>query len=75
MIKEKIVLKDCDLLFANPIDIEGQGFGPLAKNEGWLFDQKNMESNHLYLPVRLGFQKFLLSPEVLFQFQYCFLNF
>ena len=45
-IKEKIMLKGCDLLFANPIDIEDQGFGPLAKNEGWLFDKKNME-NHL----------------------------
>ena len=45
-IKEKIMLKGCDLLFANPIDIEDQGFGPLAQNEGWLFDKKNME-NHL----------------------------
>ena len=43
-IKEKIMLKGCDLLFANPIDIEDQGFGPLAKNEGWLFDKKNMEN-------------------------------
>ena len=42
-IKEKIMLKDCDVLFANPIDIEGQGFGALAKNEGWLFDKKGME--------------------------------
>ena len=42
-IKEKIVYKGCDLIFANPIDIEGQGFGPLAKNEGWLFDKKDME--------------------------------
>ncbi len=42
-IKEKIILKGCDLLFANPIDIEEQGFGPLAKNEGWLFDNRNME--------------------------------
>ncbi len=45
-IKEKIMLKGCDLLFANPIDIENQGFGPLAKNEGWLFDKRNME-NHI----------------------------
>ena len=42
-IKEKIMHKGCDLLFANPIDVEEQGFGPLAKNEGWLFDKKNME--------------------------------
>ena len=37
------MLKGCDLLFANPIDIEEQGFGPLAKNEGWLFDNRNLE--------------------------------
>ena len=40
------MLKGCDLLFANPIDIEEQGFGPFAKNEGWLFDKKDLE-NHL----------------------------
>lgn len=43
MIKEKMILKGCDLLFANPIDIEGQGFGPLAKNEVWLFYENNKE--------------------------------
>ena len=37
------MMKGCDLLFANPIDIQGQGFGALAKNEGWLFDKKDME--------------------------------
>ncbi len=42
-IKEKIIQKGCDYLFANPIDLEGQGFGFLAKNEGWLFDTNNME--------------------------------
>jgi len=42
-IKQKIIQKGCDYLFANPIDIEGQGFGVLAKNEGWLFDTRNME--------------------------------
>ena len=41
-IKEKIIQKGCDYLFANPIDIKGQGFGFLAQNEGWLFDTKNM---------------------------------
>ncbi len=44
-IKEKIILKGCDLLFANPIDIEDQGFGALAENEGWLFDIKDMETH------------------------------
>jgi len=42
-IKEKILQKGCDYLFANPIDLEGQGFGYLAQNEGWLFDTKNRE--------------------------------
>ena len=42
-IKKKIIQKGCDYLFANPIDLEGQGFGFLAQNEGWLFDTKNME--------------------------------
>ncbi len=42
-IREKIMSKGCDLLFANPIDIEEQGFGPSASNEGWLFDKRNME--------------------------------
>ncbi len=44
-IKEKIIRKGCDLLFANPIDIEDQGFGSLAKNEGWLFDKRDMEKH------------------------------
>ena len=43
-IKNKIMYKGCDLFFANPIDLEEQGFGPLAKNEGWLFDKGNMEN-------------------------------
>ena len=43
MIKEKILQKGCDFLFANPIDLEGQGFGFLAQNEGWLFDTNNLE--------------------------------
>ena len=43
IIKEKIINKSCDLLFANPIDIEEQGFGAFAKNEGWLFDKKDKE--------------------------------
>ena len=45
-IKEKIMLTGGDLLFANPIDIEEQGFGSFAKNEGWLFDKRDME-NHI----------------------------
>jgi len=43
-IKNKIIYKGCDLLFANPIDIEEQGFGPTAKNEGWLFNKTDMEN-------------------------------
>ena len=43
IIKKKIYQKGCDYLFANPIDLKGQGFGFLAQNEGWLFDKKDME--------------------------------
>tara|TARA_B100000401_G_C52796778_1_gene716333 strand:- start:175 stop:1431 length:1257 start_codon:yes stop_codon:yes gene_type:complete len=43
IIKDKIHLKGCDYLFANPIDRVDQGFGPLADNEGWLFDKNNKE--------------------------------
>jgi len=42
-IKEKIIQKGCDYLFANPIDLAGQGFGFLAQNEGWLFDTEKLE--------------------------------
>jgi len=42
-IKKKIIQKGCDYLFANPIDLPGQGFGFLAHNEGWLFDKENRE--------------------------------
>ena len=42
-IKQKFVIKGCDLIFANPIDIEGQGFGEGSENEGWLFDKKGLE--------------------------------
>ena len=43
IIKNKLDNKNCDLIFANPIDIDGQGFGYLAQNEGWLFDKDEME--------------------------------
>ena len=42
-IKKKIIKKGCDFLFANPIDLAGQGFGFWSQNEGWLFDEKTME--------------------------------
>ena len=42
-IKKKFEKKGCDLIFANPIDIIGQGFGEGSKNEGWLFDQKGLK--------------------------------
>ena len=44
-IKDKIIKKGCDYMFANPIDIAGQGFGPTAQNEGWLFDNIKMETH------------------------------
>ena len=43
VIKKKFKLKGCDLIFANPIDLIGQGFGEKAMNEGWLFDNDEME--------------------------------
>ena len=43
IIKKKFEIKGCDLIFANPIDIIGQGFGEGSKNEGWLFDQKGLK--------------------------------
>ena len=42
-IKQKFAIKGCDLIFANPIDIVGQGFGEGSENEGWLFDRKGLE--------------------------------
>jgi len=42
-IKQKFQIKGCDLIFANPIDIIGQGFGEESENEGWLFDKKGLE--------------------------------
>jgi len=42
IVKNKLINKNCDLIFANPIDLEGQGFGS-AENEGWLFDNDKME--------------------------------
>ena len=42
ILKKKFEIKGCDYIFANPIDIEGQGFGHSSKNEGWLFDKDKM---------------------------------
>jgi len=44
IIKQKFDIKGCDLIFANPIDIVGQGFGQGSDNEGWLFNNKGLES-------------------------------
>ena len=43
IVKKKLEIKGCDLIFANPIDIEGQGFGYSSENEGWLFDKDGMK--------------------------------
>ena len=43
IIKNKLDNKNCDLIFANPIDLIGQGFGYSAQNEGWLFDKDEIE--------------------------------
>ncbi len=42
IVKKKFDIKGCDFIFANPIDIEGQGFGYSSENEGWLFDKDGM---------------------------------
>ena len=36
--KQKLLKKGCDLLFANPIDLAGAGFGAI-NNQGWLLQQ------------------------------------
>ncbi len=36
--KQKLLKKGCDLLFANPIDLDGAGFGAI-NNQGWLLQQ------------------------------------
>ena len=59
-IKEKIFQKGCDYLFANPIDIAGQGFGFLAQNEGWLFDTENME-HHIKKTSKIDLANKLLT--------------
>ena len=60
IIKEKINQKGCDYIFANPIDIEGQGFGPLAKNEGWIIDQRSNE-HHIAITSKLDLANKLIS--------------
>ena len=43
IIQKKFSIKGCDFIFANPIDIDGQGFGFSSDNEGWLFDREGLE--------------------------------
>ena len=45
IITKKFKIKNCDFIFANPIDLEGQGFGIHSENEGWLFSKKGIESH------------------------------
>ncbi len=42
-IKKKFNIKGCNFIFANPIDIDGQGFGIHADNGGWLFSESGIE--------------------------------
>ena len=42
-IKKKFSIKGCNFIFANPIDIDGQGFGIQADNGGWLFSESGIE--------------------------------
>lgn len=43
IVEDKFNTKGCDFIFANPIDLEGQGFGIHAENEGWLFSRSGKE--------------------------------
>ncbi len=43
IIAQKFKIKGCDLIFANPIDVDGQGFGEYSDNEGWLFNKDGLE--------------------------------
>ncbi len=65
-IKKKILLKGCDFLFANPIDVAGQGFGPNAKNEGWLFDKNNSEF-HIKKTSKIDLANKLISQVISFK--------
>ncbi len=62
-IKDKIIKKGCDYMFANPIDIAGQGFGPSTKNEGWLFDKINME-NHIQITSKIDIANKIINQIV-----------
>ena len=65
VIKDKIHQKGCDYIVANPIDIEGQGFGEVAKNEGWIFDRKNRDC-HISKTSKLDFANQLISRIISF---------
>ena len=60
VIKDKIIQKGCDYLFANPIDLKGQGFGAFAKNEGWLFDKQDME-HHIEKTTKIDLANKLIT--------------
>ena len=60
VIQDKLNNKNCDLIFANPIDIEGQGFGDSAQNEGWLFDKNELEF-HIKKTSKLDLANKLIS--------------
>ena len=66
IIKEKIMNKGCDFLFANPIDIEGQGFGSLAENEGWLFSSNGTEK-HLEKTLKINLANELINQIISFE--------
>ena len=59
-IRDKVIQKGCDYLFANPIDITGQGFGPTAQNEGWLFDENDIK-HHIEKTSKIDLANKLIS--------------
>jgi len=65
LIRKKLLAKGCDYLFANPIDIAGQGFGHSAKNEGWLFDANQME-HHIEKTSKIDLANKLINQIISF---------
>ena len=61
IIRKKLLQKRCDYLFANPIDIFGQGFGSSNKNEGWLFDSKSNQECHIELTTKIDLANKLIN--------------
>ena len=65
IIQDKFNIKGCDFIFANPIDIEGQGFGLYSENEGWLFSNTGTEK-HLEKTLKINLANELINQIISF---------